>query len=63
MKNVSDRLAEMRNEPGRRHDLEAATQLRQHFLHGHLSEEDLATARQATRRAIVEMLSIIGEEG
>ena len=63
MKDVSSRLAEMQNQTGWRQDFEAAAQLQRHFLHGHLDEEDLATARQSTRRAVLELLKIIEEEG
>ena len=63
MKDVSNRLAEMQNQTGWRQDFEAAAQLQRHFLHGHLDEEDLATARQSTRRAVFELLKIIEEEG
>ena len=63
MKDVSSRLAAVQNQDGWRQDFEAAAQLQRHFLHGHLDEEDLATARQSTRRAVLELLKIIEEEG
>ena len=63
MKDVFNRLAEMQNQPGWRQDFEAAAQLQRHFLHGHLDEEYLANARQSTRRAVLELLRIIEEEG
>ena len=63
MRDVSNRLAELRNETGWRQDFEAAAQLQRHFLHGHLGEEELATARESTRRAVFELLRIIEEEG
>lgn len=63
MRDVSNRLAELRNETGWRQDFEAAAQLQRHFLHGHLGEEELATARDSTRRAVFESLRIIEEEG
>ena len=63
MRDVSNRLAEMRNDTGWRQDFEAAAQLQRHFLHGHLGEEDLATARESSRRAVLELLRIIEEDG
>lgn len=63
MKDVSNRLAEMRNETGWRHDFEAAIQLHRHFLHGHLDDEELATARESTRCAVSGLLRIIEEAG
>ena len=63
MRDVCNRLAKMRNETDWRQDFEAAAQLQRHFLHGDLGEEDLATARESTRRTVFELLRIIEEEG
>ena len=63
MKDVADKLAERQDLPGWRQDFEAAAQLQQHFLHGHMNEADLADARQSTKRAALELLRIIEEEG
>ena len=63
MKDVADKLAERQNLPGWRQDFEAAAQLQQHFLHGHMNEADLADARHSTKRAVDQLLKIILEEG
>ena len=63
MKDVADRLAEKQDEPRWRQDFETAEQLQRHFLHGHMTEADLAEARQSTKRAVSELLKVIEEEG
>ena len=62
MKDVADRLAETQGQPNRREDFETAEQLQRHFLHGHMTEAELAEARQSTKRAVSELLKFI-EEG
>ena len=63
MKDVADRLAEKQDQPKWRQDFETAEQLQRHFLHGHMTEAELAEARQTTKRAVSELLKIIEEEG
>ena len=62
MKDVADRLADKQHQPGWRQDFEAAAQLQQHFLHGHLDETRLAADRRSTKRAVDQLLKIILEE-
>ena len=63
MKDVADRLAEKHDQPRWREDFDTAEQLQRHFLHGHMTEAELAEARQSTKRALSELLKIIEEEG
>lgn len=63
MKDVADWLAEEQDQPTWRQDFETAEQLQRHFLHGYMTEEELAEARQTTKRAASELLKIIEDEG